>query len=156
MITSVKNEIKNALKMFLDKLKTTIVDNLASTSNTLPLSANQGRILNDTINTFNNNYTKLKTSVNRHNYQIISIQSVELTTTTMIEVNGRIKLSKTFVNISGSTHYYAFLRGSNWLTPGPAVISGNTLTCEFINQTSGKHSGGGYFYVIALKEVFAI
>lgn len=156
MISSVKNEIVNALKMFLNKLKATVVDNLASTSNNLPLSANQGRILNTNINNVSNNYNKLKTAINRRNYQIISVQHVELTTNTTIDVNARTTLSKTFTSVSGATHYYAFLRGSNWLTPGPATITGTKITCEFINQTNGKHSGGAYFYIIALKEVSAI
>lgn len=100
--------------------------------------------------------SKLRSSVNRHHYQILSVQGVSLTTSTAIDSGARTTLSETFSAVSGATHYYPFLRGSNWLTPGSASISGNTIKCEFINQTGGKHSGGGYFYVVALKEVSEI
>lgn len=108
------------------------------------------------VNEVNESLSKLKTSVNRRHYQILSVQAVSLTTSTAIDSGARTTLSETFSAVSGATRYYPFLRGSNWLTPGSASISGNTIKCEFINQTGGKHSGGGYFYVVALKEVSAI
>lgn len=108
------------------------------------------------VNEVNESLSKLKTSVNRRYYQILSVQAVSLTTTTQVDSGARTTLSGTFSAVSGATHYYPFLRGSNWLTPGNASISENTIKCEFINQTDGKHSGGGYFYVVALKQVSAI
>lgn len=110
----------------------------------------------EAVNEVNESLSKLKTSVNRRHYQILSVQGVSLTTSTAIDSGARTTLSGTFNAVSGATHYYPFLRGSNWLTPGSVSISGNTIKCEFINQTGGKHSGGGYFYVVALKQVSAI
>lgn len=52
---SLHDHINNALNKFYTKLKSNVIDSLVSTSTTLPLSANQGRILNNKITTLNKN-----------------------------------------------------------------------------------------------------
>ena len=66
------NSVQEGIDELADGLKnTSVVDNLLSTSTTLPLSANQGRVLDEKIGTINDSLSEL-TKTNFNSYKAMA------------------------------------------------------------------------------------
>ena len=80
---TVREQIVNSLDKFLANCKNTftaianVVDNCASTSTTMPLSANQGKVLQDQITELNTDLTTLETGHGTKNDSLISSTGFE-------------------------------------------------------------------------------
>ena len=96
-----KSKLSTLTDFIKQKLRIGTAENLSTTSKEIV----------GAVNEVNESLGKLKTSVNRRHYQILSVQAVSLTTTTQVDSGARTTLSETFSTVSGATHYYPFLRG---------------------------------------------
>lgn len=118
-------------------------NNLTTTATGYGLDARQGKALKDQIDTLN---TKIG------NFQILNIQELWVDAPSAA-ANGQSNASANFNAVPGATQYFAVLKQHSWLTPLTVTISGNTLSCTFLNTSSGTHSGNAVFVVFAVKAV---
>ena len=127
----------------LAKLRSLLfVDSCASTETGYGLTAKQGKLLQDQVNAL---------SAKIGNLKLLGIQEVWMSAPSA-EVNGQSTASANFNPVPGAEQYFAVLKQHGWLTPTTVEISGTTLSCTFLNTSSGAHSGNATFVVLALAN----
>lgn len=127
----------------LTKLRNLLfANNCTTTQAGYGLDARQGKALQDQVNELNTKIGNLK---------LLGIQEVWMSAPSA-EVNGQSTASAKFNAVTGATQYFAVLKQRGWLTPTAVEISGTTLSCTFLNMSSGTHSGNATFVVFALAN----
>ena len=128
---TVREQIINSLDKFLAKCKNTftaianVVDNCASTSTTMPLSANQGKVLQDQITELNTDITHVMMPDYSKQVQVTSPYTAE--SDGWLQCNLRSQGGLSTLRIDGST---AFAIGQ--------TISSSSYTTNFITVPIAK------------------
>lgn len=121
MATNVKNQILDSLKWFKAKLTSSIVNNCSSTSTTLPLSAAQGRSLQNQITQQNTNISNLikvkKKTV--ANFFVENLKAQAYTMVSLPKQDGEISPYKR-IAIKVSSYSTSSIVGPVWLTIEPS------------------------------------
>lgn len=126
------------------KLKSILfANNLTTTAEGYGLDARQGKILKGEIDELN---TKIG------DFQILSIQEIWMDVPSTA-AGAQTTATANITAVPGATQYFVCIKQHGWLTPSTVTISGTTLSCVFLNASSGTHSGNAVFDVLAAKSV---
>lgn len=113
MAKNVKNQILDSLKWFKAKLTSSIVNNCSSTSTTLPLSAAQGRSLQNQITQQNTNLTMQNITVTQTKYVNSVYYAVKIPAIKIAIISGSLINDFTGIDITVATIDVSASKGAN-------------------------------------------